>query len=153
MKSTFHFIPAPSPHVSLSLYIYIYLPIYLYTYVYVYTESAFALTPAFSGRVSIYISPYLSLYISTYLSIYTCIYLYGVRFRFDSCLLSLSLYSIFVSIETFVHESTILLFPTPICVAHTIAMLLHDHCVIYNSPRPPFYVPHTIYNIGNSNIV
>jgi len=60
------------------------------------------------------------------------------------------LYRRLVSLEAFVHESIILLLPTPTCVAHTIAMLMHDYCAIYNAPRPPFYVPHTIYNIGNS---
>ena len=65
----------------------------------------------------------------------------------------LSLYNMFVSLEAFVQESIILLFPTPTCVAHTIAVLLQDYCAIYNAPRPPFSVPHTIYNIGNSKIV
>jgi len=38
----------------------------------------------------------------------------------------LGLHKIFVYFEAVVHESTILLFPPPICIAHPGAILLHD---------------------------
>jgi len=50
---------------------------------------------------------------------------------------SLGLYKIFCHLEAFVHESILLVLPTPTCVAQTIAILLHDCCAVYNTPRPP----------------
>jgi len=46
-----------------------------------------------------------------------------------------------------------LLLPPPIRVAHTIALLLHDCCAIYDPPFDPSCVCHTPYNIGNDNIM
>jgi len=40
-----------------------------------------------------------------------------------------------------------------ICIAHTIAVLLHDSCAIYDPPPDFSCVCHTPYNIGNGNIV
>ena len=40
----------------------------------------------------------------------------------------LGLYKIFFYFKAFVHESIHLLLPSPTCITHTIATLLHDHC-------------------------
>jgi len=40
-----------------------------------------------------------------------------------------------------------------ICIAHTIVILLHDQCAVYDPPPDPPCVCHTPYNIGNVNIV
>jgi len=43
-----------------------------------------------------------------------------------------------------VHESIILLLPTPACIARTIAMLLHVYCAIYEAPPTHhLYAMHT----------
>jgi len=43
-----------------------------------------------------------------------------------------------------VHESVILLLPTPTCIARTIAMLLHVYCAIYEAPPTHhLYAMHT----------
>jgi len=47
------------------------------------------------------------------------------------------LYKIFVHFKAFVHESVILVSPPPTCNAHTIAVLLHDLCAIYDRPSTP----------------
>ena len=39
------------------------------------------------------------------------------------------------------------------CSAHTIAMLLHDSCAIYDLSPTPLFVSHTLYTIGNGNAV
>ena len=57
-----------------------------------------------------------------------------------------------VYFEPFVNESSILLWPSPTCIARTIAILLHVYCAIYDSPDPSL-VCHTPYDIGNGNIV
>jgi len=54
------------------------------------------------------------------------------------------LYKIFFHLEAFVHESIILLLPTPSCVARTIAIRLHVYCQSTTSPRPLCCVPYTI---------
>jgi len=41
-------------------------------------------------------------------------------------MLWVGLYKIFVYFEAVVHEPTILSFPTPTCIAHPGAILLHD---------------------------
>jgi len=60
----------------------------------------------------------------------------------------ITLYQIFVYFESFVHESTVLSFLPPPCIAHTVAILLHDHCAMYAPPphRPPllYAIHHTI---------
>jgi len=59
--------------------------------------------------------------------------------------LHISLYKIFVYFEASVHESIIPLFPPPTCIAHTIAIRLHDYCAMYDpSLRPLFCMPYTI---------
>jgi len=57
-----------------------------------------------------------------------------------------SLYKIFVSFEAFVHESIIPLLLTPTCLTHTIAILLHALCAIYDPPPTPlcYAIHHTI---------
>jgi len=63
-----------------------------------------------------------------------------------SCSVSrFGLYKIFFYLEAFAHESTILSFPAPTCIAHPGAILLHDYWAIYDSPRPPFCMPYTIH--------
>jgi len=49
----------------------------------------------------------------------------------------LSLHKIFVHVEAFMHEPIILVLPCPTCIVHNSAILLHDHCAIYDPPRPP----------------
>ena len=51
------------------------------------------------------------------------------------------------------HESTILSFPSPTCIAHPSAILLHDYPAVYDSPSDLPFVCYTPYNIGNNNIV
>jgi len=58
--------------------------------------------------------------------------------------LRVSLNKRFVYFEAFVHESVIPLPPPPTCIAHTIAVLLHDYSAIYDPPRPLFRMPYTI---------
>ena len=48
--------------------------------------------------------------------------------------MSLGLYKILVYFEAVVHESTILSFPPPTCIAHPGAMLLHNHWTVYDPP-------------------
>jgi len=43
-------------------------------------------------------------------------------------------YKRFVHFESFVHESIVLLFLPPTCIAHTVAILLHDYRAIYDPP-------------------
>jgi len=58
--------------------------------------------------------------------------------------LGLGLYKILFYFEAFVHESIILLLPTPTCIARTIAMLLHVYCAIYEAPPTHLlYAMHT----------
>jgi len=61
------------------------------------------------------------------------------------------LYKIFVHFKAFVHESIIRVL-LPHCIAHTIAILLHDPYATHYPSAPPF-VGHTPYNIGNDNNV
>jgi len=58
----------------------------------------------------------------------------------------IGLYKIFFYFEAFVHESIIPFLPPPTCIAHTIALLLHDYCAIYDSPPTPlvYAIHHTI---------
>jgi len=62
-------------------------------------------------------------------------------------------YKTFFHLEAFVHKSIILVLPLITCIAHTIAILLHDYCAIYDPPPDPPCISHTPYNIGNDNIV
>ena len=48
--------------------------------------------------------------------------------------LSFGLYKISFYFEAFVHESTILSFPAPTCIAHPGAILLHDYWAVYDPP-------------------
>ena len=63
------------------------------------------------------------------------------------------LYKILFYFEAVVHESIILLLPPPTCIAHTIAILLHDYCAIYDPPSEPSFICHIPYNIGDGNIL
>jgi len=57
------------------------------------------------------------------------------------------LQDIFFYIETCVHESIILSFLPPTCIAYTVAilLLLHDYWALYKTPpRPPLCVTCTI---------
>jgi len=48
---------------------------------------------------------------------------------------SLGLYKIFVYMKAFMHERIIPCLPLPICIAHTIAILLQGHFAIYDPPQ------------------
>jgi len=48
--------------------------------------------------------------------------------------LRLGLYKILFNFEAVVQESTILSFPPPTCIAHTVAILLHDYWAVYDFP-------------------
>jgi len=48
--------------------------------------------------------------------------------------LQVGLYKILFYFKAFVHGRIILFVPLPICIAHTIAILLHDDCALYDSP-------------------
>ena len=58
-----------------------------------------------------------------------------------------------VLLLSFVHESIVLSFFRPACIAHTITILLHGYRAIYDPPLDLNLVYHTPYNIGNDNIV
>jgi len=70
---------------------------------------------------------YLCTYISTFLSIYLSV----------SCARApaLGFYKIFVYIKAFMHERIIPFLPLSFCIAHTMAILLHGCCAIYD-PLP-----------------
>jgi len=59
---------------------------------------------------------------------------------------SLGLYKIFFYFESFVHESIVLSFSRPACIAHTVAILLHDYSAIYDPPSNSLWyaIHHTI---------
>ena len=63
------------------------------------------------------------------------------------------LYKIFVYFEAVVHESTILSFPPPTCIAHLGAILLHDDWAVHDSPSDLPFVCYTPDTIGNHNIM
>ena len=57
-----------------------------------------------------------------------------------------SLYKIFFYFEPFVHVSIVLSFFCPACIAHTVAILLHDYWAIYDPPLDFPFVCHTPCN-------
>jgi len=61
-----------------------------------------------------------------------------------TCLL-VSLYKIFVHFEASMHESIILVLPSPACTAHNSALLLRDRCAIYDTHDHPLRMPYTIH--------
>jgi len=65
----------------------------------------------------------------------------------------IGLYKRFVHFEAVVHESTILSFPPPTCVAHPVAIRLHDYWTVYDPASDLLFVCYTRHNIGNNNIV
>ena len=77
-------------------------------------------------------------YIYTHICVYICVYIYRERETPRGPLLGRpspsSPYKIFVYFEAVVHESTILSFPPPTCIAHPGAILLHDYWTVYDSP-------------------
>ena len=55
------------------------------------------------------------------------------------------LYQIFFDFKLFLHESIVLSFFRPACIALIVAILLHDDWAIYKPPSPSLvYVPYTI---------
>jgi len=52
-----------------------------------------------------------------------------------------------------VHDSTILSFPPPTCIAYPGAILSHDYWTVYDSPSDLLCVCYTPYKIGINNIV
>ena len=46
----------------------------------------------------------------------------------------LGLYKIFFYVSSFVHESIVLSFFRPACIAHAVAILVHDYWAIYDPP-------------------
>jgi len=61
-------------------------------------------------------------------------------------------YKTFVHFKAFVHESIILCYSLPICIADTIATPLHDYCAIYDLPVTPllYAIHHTILIVAIS---
>jgi len=57
----------------------------------------------------------------------------------------MSLYKIFVYSEAVVHESIIFIPPPPTCTAHTVAILLHAYCAIYDPP-PLISLAYPVHN-------
>jgi len=60
--------------------------------------------------------------------------------------LQVGLYKIFVYFELFVHESNLLSFLAPPCIPHTVAILLHNDCAVYDPPSTSimYAIQHTI---------
>ena len=58
----------------------------------------------------------------------------------------LGLYKILIYVEAFVHESIIRVLPPPICIARTIAILLHDFSAVYDAP--PTHLLYSIHHTG-----
>ena len=54
------------------------------------------------------------------------------------------------TLRPFVHESIIIVLPTPTCIAHTVAILLLYHCAIFEPPPTPhvYAIHHTILCIA-----
>ena len=65
----------------------------------------------------------------------------------------LGLYKICFYFEAFVHDSTILAFPAPTCIAHPGVIPFHDYWSVYDTPSDLPCVCHTPCNIGDNNIV
>jgi len=60
---------------------------------------------------------------------------------------------LYAIVSSFVHESIVLAFFWLSCIAHTVALLLHDYWAIYDPPLDLPFVCHAPYQIGNNNIV
>jgi len=95
--------------------------------------------------VCVYICMHIYTYICThmyiYIHIYTEIYRRGLGIaqhtnsKPRNCsAVSFGLYKIFFYFEAFVHESTILSFHAPTCIAHPGAILFHDCWAVYDPP-------------------
>ena len=56
------------------------------------------------------------------------------------------MYKLLLHFKALLWESLIFLLPLPTCIVYHIAILLHDHCAIYDlPPSPPLYaIHHTI---------
>ena len=62
-----------------------------------------------------------------------------------------SLQDFFFHFQAFMHKSIIHALPSPTCIAHNSAMMVHVCCAIHDPPRPPPpCVYYTLYNIGNA---
>jgi len=75
------------------------------------------------------------------------------RVRVPRCRWCLGLYKIFFYCEAVVHESIILSFPAPPCIAQPGAIRLHDYWAAYDSSSKLAFVCYALYHIGNHNIV
>jgi len=80
---------------------------------------------------SAYLPTYLPTCLPTYMAscLPACLPTYHLR----SCLpafIPFGLYKIFVYFESFVHEAIVLSFLPPTCIAHTVAIRLHDYWAI-----------------------
>jgi len=78
---------------------------------------------------------------------------YLLRPDVPSQTMRLGLYKILFYFGAIVQESTILLFPPPICMAHPSVILLHDFNTIYDSLSDLPCVCYTPYKIRNNNIL
>jgi len=97
----------------------------------------------------IYLSIYLSVCLAIYIYIYTSIYIYLRWERVRACVpdrgrvcrsLAFTRYSFTYSRA---HESVVLSFLWPACIAHTAAILWHDYWAIYDPPSTSLlYVTH-----------
>jgi len=70
----------------------------------------------------------------------------------DSSASPVGLCKIFFYFEAFVHESSIRGLSPHICIARTIAILLHVYCAICDAPFDLPFVCHTPYIIGNDRV-
>jgi len=89
------------------------------------------------------------MYIYIYICLYIYVYIYIKESGFviegvnDAQISQVGLYKIVLYFLAVVHESIILLFTPPTCIARTIAIFLHTYCAIYDAPPPPSFVCHT----------
>jgi len=65
----------------------------------------------------------------------------------------LGLCNVFFYVQSFMHESIVLSFVRPACIAHIVAIRLHGYWAIYDSPSNLRFVRHTPYNIGYDKIL
>jgi len=123
--------------------IYIYIYIHIHIYIYIYMHVCFILADRRNGS-------------NTSASARGAVLLVAtdspsvVQELVQVCL---GFYKIFVYIKAFVHERIIPFLPLPICIAHTIAILLHGYCAIYDPPPSYPFVCYTPYKSGIGNIL
>ena len=111
-------------------------------YIYIYTQKRSFPTSFFTMHLLHDAS-------SLLLVFFTISLLYSLRRALLARAPHIGLYNIHFYLEVFVHESIIFL-PSPhTYICHTIAILLHDYCAIYDLPLDPPCVCYSPYNIGN----